>query len=62
MTSDKPLALTIDDHAEARADHPATLHMHWPVDAETTARLKRVIGSSEKLNRLRRLIRWLTRT
>lgn len=27
-----PLTLTIDDHSQTRSDHPATLHMRFPVD------------------------------
>jgi hypothetical protein len=41
----KPVRLTVDDYLETRV---TGTHMRWPLDAETTARLRRVIGGGER--------------
>lgn len=56
-----PLTLTIADITETRAGQ--SRRMHWPVDPETTARLRRVIRleGDTPLPHYRRLLRWLKR-
>lgn len=58
-----PLTITIDDIVQAR-DEPT--RMRWPVDPETTERLRRVVewqvNTDDTPNWQRRLLRWLTRT
>ena len=58
----KPLRLTIDDQIETRI-YQTKLTMRFPVDEETTAKLKRVItlDASAPLPWWRRLPRWLER-
>jgi hypothetical protein len=61
--SPKPLRLTINDQIETRI-YQAKQSMRFPVDEETTAKLKRVItlDTSAPLPWYRRLLRWLRRT
>ena len=55
-----PIRLTITDLTQTRED-PHVPHMHWPVDPETTRRLRWVIAAGEKrLPWYRRLIRLLS--
>jgi hypothetical protein len=56
----KPLTITIDDHSQARADHPATLHMRWSVDEDTTRRLCALRLIDKPVPLWRRVIRLLT--
>jgi hypothetical protein len=59
----KPLRLTIDDQIETRI-YQAKQSMRFPVDGETTAKLKRVLtlDTSVEIPWWRRLLRWLQRT
>jgi hypothetical protein len=61
--SSKPLRLTINDQIETRI-YQAKQSMRFPVDGETTAKLKRVLtlDASAPLPWHRRLLRWLRRT
>jgi hypothetical protein len=61
--SPKPLRLTIDDQIETRI-YQAKQSMRFPVDEQTTAKLKRMItlDASAPLPWWRRLLRWLRRT
>ena len=58
--SPKPLRLTIDDQIETRI-YQTKQSMRFPVDEETTEKLKRVIklDASAPLPWTRRLLRWL---
>ena len=60
--SPRPLRLTIDDQIETRI-YQAKQSMRFPVDKETTAKLKRVItlDASVEIPWWRRLLRWLER-
>jgi hypothetical protein len=62
MTLKKALLLTIDDQIETRI-YQAKQSMRFPVDEETTQRLKKVIGldTDAPLPWWRRLLRWLER-
>jgi hypothetical protein len=59
----KRLTLTINDQIETRT-YQTKQSMRFPVDKETTAKLKRVItlDTSAPLPWWRRLLRWLQRT
>jgi hypothetical protein len=58
----RTLTVTVDDITQTRYGSTGT-RMHWPVDPETTARLKRIIklDTTTPLTRTRRLLRWLKR-
>jgi hypothetical protein len=58
--SPKPLTLTIDDQIETRS-YQTKQSMRFPMDEETTEKLKRVIrlDASEPETWIRRLLRWL---
>jgi hypothetical protein len=58
----KPLRLTIDDQIETRI-YQAKQSMRFPVDGETTAKLKRVLtlDASVEIPWWRRLLRLLER-
>jgi hypothetical protein len=60
--SPKPLRLTIDDQIETRI-YQAKQSMRFPVDEETTAKLKRVLtlDASAEIPWWRRLLRLLER-
>jgi hypothetical protein len=59
----KRLTLTINDQIETRT-YQTKQSMRFPVDKETTAKLKRVItlDTSAEIPWWRRLLRWLQRT
>jgi hypothetical protein len=61
--SPKPLRLTIDDQIETRI-YQTKQSMRFPVDGETTAKLKQVLtlDASVEIPWWRRLLRWLQRT
>jgi hypothetical protein len=59
----KRLTLTINDQIETRT-YQTKQSMRFPVDEETTAKLKRMItlDTSVEIPWWRRLLRWLERT
>jgi hypothetical protein len=58
--SPKPLRMSLDDQIETRI-YQTKQSMRFPVDKETTAKLKRVIrlDASTPLPWTRKLLRWL---
>ena len=66
MTTQSPnrqlpsLYLTTTDLTETRTPHPTTLHMRWPVDEDTTRRLRRLmVDESGEVAWWRKVIRRL---
>jgi hypothetical protein len=58
-----PLHLTITDITETRDWQPTTFRMRWPVDEDTTRRLRRLtVNSGGRVAWWRRVIRRLSGT